>query len=161
METDRLEEAKESGFELRDVNTRGLTYFLLATAAFLAIICAAVQGLFGLYARTDVPKPAVAGPFVKDMALPEPPRIQTQPERDIREYRDAEDRLLQSSGWIDQKSGVARIPIDRAMQLLLRQGLPTQAAGSRTAAPASAGTTRRNETKQNGTQREPDNANPK
>ena len=35
-------------------------------------------------------------------------------------------RLLNSYGWVDPKAGVVRIPIDRAMDLLLQKGLPVR-----------------------------------
>jgi hypothetical protein len=33
---------------------------------------------------------------------------------------------LGSYGWIDQSGGVARIPIEKAMELLVAEGLPIQ-----------------------------------
>ena len=35
---------------------------------------------------------------------------------------------LNSYGWEDQHNGVVRIPVDRAMELMLQQGLPARAA---------------------------------
>lgn len=40
---------------------------------------------------------------------------------------------LTTYGWVDRENGVVRIPLDRAMQLLVERGLPTRANG---AAPA-------------------------
>jgi hypothetical protein len=37
-----------------------------------------------------------------------------------------EDEILNSYGWVDQKAGVVRIPIDKAMDLLVQKGLPTK-----------------------------------
>ncbi len=42
-------------------------------------------------------------------------------------WRDREAAELESYGWIDRKSGIVRIPIDRAMDLLAQRGLPTRA----------------------------------
>ena len=47
----------------------------------------------------------------------------------LAELRVVEDADLNSYGWVDRTSGVARIPIDRAMQLLLERGLPDVGAG--------------------------------
>jgi len=44
----------------------------------------------------------------------------------INDFRLQEEKKLNSYGWIDQKAGIARIPIDRAMQLLAQRGLPTR-----------------------------------
>ena len=36
------------------------------------------------------------------------------------------DHRVASPGWVDQKTGVVRIPISRAMDLLLERGLPVR-----------------------------------
>jgi hypothetical protein len=40
-----------------------------------------------------------------------------------------EQAKLQSYGWVDRKAGIARIPVTRAMQILLQRGLPQVGAG--------------------------------
>jgi hypothetical protein len=43
----------------------------------------------------------------------------------MQEMRRIENARLQSYGWIDQTAGIARIPIDKAMELLATRGLPS------------------------------------
>jgi hypothetical protein len=38
-----------------------------------------------------------------------------------------EENTLYSYGWVDEKAGTVRIPIDRAMDLLVQRGLPVRA----------------------------------
>ena len=52
------------------------------------------------------------------------PRLLVKPGASLAELRMAEDSNLNSYGWVDRKSGTARVPIERAIQLLLQQGLP-------------------------------------
>ena len=40
--------------------------------------------------------------------------------------RAAENKILHSYGWIDEKKGVVRIPIERAMELTAQRGLPVR-----------------------------------
>jgi hypothetical protein len=47
----------------------------------------------------------------------------------LAELRAAEDGDLNSCGWVDRNAGIVRIPIDRAMQLILERGLPDVGAG--------------------------------
>jgi len=54
------------------------------------------------------------------------PRLETDERREINDFREQEDETLNSYGWVDQQAGVVRIPIDRAMQLLVQRGLPTR-----------------------------------
>jgi hypothetical protein len=54
------------------------------------------------------------------------PALQNQPFMDIYTLRRGEAEKLNSYGWVDKDGGVARIPIDRAMELLLQRGLPVR-----------------------------------
>jgi len=58
-----------------------------------------------------------------------PPRLEVKPGASLAEFRAAEEFDLNSYGWIDQNKGTVRIPIDRAMQLILERGLPDVGAG--------------------------------
>ncbi|HZR06338.1 MAG TPA: hypothetical protein VFA61_10990 [Candidatus Udaeobacter sp.] len=57
------------------------------------------------------------------------PRLEIKGPADLAAFRAAEETDLNSYGWVNRNSGIARIPIDRAMQLLLERGLPDVGAG--------------------------------
>ena len=40
--------------------------------------------------------------------------------------RAAEEKVLQTYGWVDKEQKIVRIPIDRAMELLAERGLPAR-----------------------------------
>lgn len=63
------------------------------------------------------PSPAVANEFPL-------PRLETNELGELNDQRLQEENVLNSYGWVDQKAGVAHIPIERAMQLLAQRGLP-------------------------------------
>jgi hypothetical protein len=44
--------------------------------------------------------------------------------------RPYEDPLLNTYGWVDQKNGIARIPISRAIDILAQRGLPSRPASA-------------------------------
>jgi hypothetical protein len=52
-------------------------------------------------------------------ARPPEPRLQVDPAEDLAALRAQEDRWLSEWEWRDKKNGVAHIPIDRAMELLV------------------------------------------
>lgn len=56
------------------------------------------------------------------------PALQVNPQVDLQTYRTRADHDLNRYGWIDQGHGVAKIPIERAMDLLLARGLPVRPA---------------------------------
>jgi hypothetical protein len=41
-----------------------------------------------------------------------------------------QENQLNSYGWVDQKAGVAHIPIERAMELLVQRGIPVRSSVS-------------------------------
>lgn len=60
------------------------------------------------------------------------PRLQESPPVDTVSILREERARVGSYGWIDQKAGIARIPVDRAMDILVQKGLPRVAAKPRT-----------------------------
>ena len=70
-----------------------------------------------------------ASPFENARVLPRHPRLQVEPRADLHAYCVQQLATLNSYGWEDQHNGVVRIPVDRAMDLILQQGLPARAPG--------------------------------
>jgi len=52
------------------------------------------------------------------------PDWETAPEVEMRRFLAEEEQELNSYGWVDAGNGIARVPIDRAMELIIEQGLP-------------------------------------
>lgn len=69
----------------------------------------------------------VPSPLQPGRVLPPGPRLQVNAQEDLRDYLEEQNQTLDSYGWVDQGAGVARIPIDHAMDLVLQRGLPTRA----------------------------------
>jgi hypothetical protein len=81
-------------------------------------------GLFRYLYRTEqatTPPPTV---MEAQRVLPPAPRLQTTTAADIVELRNREDEILRNYGWVDRNAGVVRLPIDRAMELIVERGLP-------------------------------------
>jgi hypothetical protein len=52
------------------------------------------------------------------------PRLQIDPRQDLADLRKTEDERLSSYGWINQQQGTIRMPVERAMGVMLERGLP-------------------------------------
>lgn len=61
---------------------------------------------------------------------PPAPNLQNQPFKDIYQLRSTEAEKLTTYGWVDKDGGIARIPIDRAMEVMLQRGFPTRPDGA-------------------------------
>jgi len=118
--------ARSRGYEKSDANPRGLLYFILIMAAILAATSLALIGLFRYLQRAENPGSFVAAPFSAIRPTPPAPRIQSNPGADMQSYFQSQQNLLNTYGWIDRQNGIVRLPIDRAMELLLERGLPTR-----------------------------------
>jgi hypothetical protein len=69
------------------------------------------------------------------------PKLEEDERGQMNGIRTNEEEVLYSYGWVDERAGTVRIPIERAMELIVQRGLPVrpQAAGGDRAA-ASGGT---------------------
>ncbi len=90
------------------------------------MISVGLWGLFRSYQarerREDRPlPPMVAASLAR---TPPEPRLEPNPLVPLRRLRAREDAVLTSYGWVDRSAGVVRIPIERAMHLLVERGLP-------------------------------------
>jgi hypothetical protein len=133
-----LQAAVESGHEVDAVRSRLLW---VAGVAFVVITLVAVVVVYVLQplmvASQEADSPP-ANPLAAAYGRTEPPapRLQVDPALDIFDHRKAEERVLSSYGWVDEKAGVVRIPIERAMGLLAERGA---AATAGTGAPSAPG----------------------
>jgi hypothetical protein len=114
--------------ELRQVNATGVMLFMLLLVVLGFFIHFAVLGLFKFFDRNFKAVDTNPSPIMtaEPRRMPPTPRLQPDPVGDLHEMREAEDRILHGYAWIDQQNGVVRIPIARAMQLLVQRGIPSR-----------------------------------
>jgi hypothetical protein len=73
---------------------------------------------------TDMPRTTNESPaFSTGVAGP---ALLTNEPRALSNYRGGQQKQLQFYGWVDEKAGVAHIPIDAAKKLILERGLPVR-----------------------------------
>jgi hypothetical protein len=109
----------------RDVNVPRLLQFGAGLCAVIALSLLAMKLLFGFYATHQPPSPALS-PLAARPDIPPKPRLEVYPHVDLERKMQADEAVLNSYGWVDRKSGIVRIPIDRAVELLVERGLPTR-----------------------------------
>ena len=54
------------------------------------------------------------------------PQLEINERTELNNERLREENTLSTYGWIDQKAGTVRIPIDRAMELVAQRGMPVR-----------------------------------
>lgn len=120
-------ENPKHGHETREAVPRYVLYFAAAVA--IAVIAGfAVSWGTLVYFKNHQSYPPPQSSISPGRVLPPPgmPQLQAHPNADLQEYLKDQHKILDSYGWVDRKNGVVRIPIQRAMTLLLQQGLPAR-----------------------------------
>lgn len=116
---DVIAESRARGCETRDVSARNVLYALSIVFALIALAGGVAAALLGPR-RTPQAAPTLEAAETK----PPRPRLQLDPVGDRRALEATARAKLQTYAWVDESRGLARIPIDRAMSLLVRQGWP-------------------------------------
>jgi hypothetical protein len=119
-----------AGYERGDMNPA----VVLATAAGLLLTLAIVlvgittfeAALTGTPFTISRPADLINGLQAAPAPTPPEPRLEAQSGQTLDPYRAAEEQKLNSYGWVDRQAGVARMPIDRAMDLIAQRGLPAR-----------------------------------
>ncbi len=126
-----------AGYEKRDASIPGLVQFAFWMAVVLLVTLIGMRLAFDHF-KKESPLGPTMSPLVQEGArmIPPAPLLQVHPHQELQDYCEAQQKEVSTYGWIDQPSGVVRIPVDRAMDLLLAKGLPTRSASEAAAADA-------------------------
>ncbi len=111
--------------ETTDADVRAIVKFAVGLFISLVVALVVVSMVFNYFAAHQGLGPP-ASPFAETRELPPSnvPRLQTAPRQELNAHQKQQEELLQSYGWADQKNEIVRIPINRAMDLLIQRGLP-------------------------------------
>lgn len=111
--------------EHKDADVIGL--LMIAGLLFLILgICFFVcWGILHVFNREgDARQRRQRAPRAEQVAESPRPRLLVHPGSEREKLQKAEQTKLDSYGWVDRSAGIARIPISRAMQLIVERGLP-------------------------------------
>src|SRR5277367_6797070 len=131
---------EETEYEHEDLGSRGIFVFLTALAVSGIIIYFIIVAMYAFLDKYEKSQMTMASPLVttpgsiarivtqddmdktfKDNGAP---MLETDERTELRKFLMDQEQELNSYGWVDKDSGVAHIPIERAMELIAKQGLP-------------------------------------
>ena len=124
-------DAAGPGYEVSDARIGPL----LRWGGILALVTAASFGLMVFLVsvftsaaerREHKPPPMM----VTGIQVPPEPRLQWRPNDELTRLRTEEETVLNGYAWVDKASGVVRIPIQRAIDLLAERGPSGREAGA-------------------------------
>jgi len=113
--------------EHSDVDIRSILSFGAGLVAVVVVSAVIVRILFGVLARhVEARDPAISPVAIPAGRQPPEPNLLTNEPGNLATYETQQTKPLESSGWVLQQSGVARVPIAEAKKLLLQRGLPAR-----------------------------------
>jgi hypothetical protein len=117
-----------AGHEHREANVKMIVYAAIGLAATILIVMLLVWGGFNVLKTNEqqADRGEPLSPLAQPFQVPPEPRLEVKPWMSLLALRDHEQHALTTYGWQDQKAGIVRIPIERAMDLLAERGLPQQ-----------------------------------
>jgi hypothetical protein len=120
--------------ETSDVGLRGILGFGAGLFVAAVLIHLMIWLLFQLFSGREARRATLTFPLAvgQEHRVPPEPRLQSDPRRDMRDLRAAEDAVLSSYGLVNKKEGIVRIPIGEAMKLSVQRGLPARPANQET-----------------------------
>ncbi len=108
----------------RELNLRGILWTGVGLALLLAVSAVLMWPLSDFFRdrskAADPPPPLL--PEARIQPQPPEPRLQTAPEADLRALRAEEDEQLSTWAWADRAEERARVPIERAIEILAAEG---------------------------------------
>lgn len=129
---------EEVEYERQDLAPKSVLTFFVGLAVVCLLVVFLLRGMFSYLDTYESRHQPPQDPLVQqrtadtrsvtpsDIATFPQPRLESNERFEINDFRMQEEKILNSYGWVDQQTGVVRIPIDRAMQLLVQRGLPTR-----------------------------------
>jgi len=128
-------ERPHRGYEDSDVSVGRLFAFAGGVVALVVLGILGSAVVFHFFVRHQ-PLGPPASPFEDVRTVPPEPRLQTTAPLDLKHYREDQEKILSGYGWVDAQAGIVRIPVDRAMDLLLQKGYPVRSSSAAEGGPA-------------------------
>ena len=113
------------GYDHSDADPKLIVYSTLGLIVGMVIVCLIVVGIFRAM-QGVMPKDEPISGMANPNRMPPEPRLQAHPADEIQVLRQHEEDVLNHYGWVDQKAGVVRIPVDKAIDIMAQRGFPTK-----------------------------------
>ena len=125
-----METRPGNGHEIRDhehtdIPVRTIGKYMLGLAISGVVIVIVLGFMWNWFAHA-IPEEARVPAWQGPRELPPSPRLQLAPSVELADYRQKELERLNSYGWVDRSAGKVYMPIDRAIDEVLRAGLPAR-----------------------------------
>lgn len=108
--------------ETTDMDPKYVLYFGVGLVVAGVLIHLLIWFMFRQFIASQARKDFRPALVEMNREPPPEPRLQENPDNDWANMLKQEEEILNRYEWIDREKGIARIPIDRAMDLLVQRG---------------------------------------
>ena len=115
------------GYERTDADTKYLAGFAVGLVVLMFVGMFAMRLMYVEMAEYRETRDPVLSPLAAELPKDPPePRLQVLPAADLQRALAADVEKLSTYGWVEPNAGVVRIPVERAMELVVERGLPVR-----------------------------------
>lgn len=119
-------------FESSDIDTRTILAYMFYLAISVAAAFLVSVFIFRFLTKMAVESHTPMIPVHRGIGptVPSAPHLQGVPyspddaQQDLRDKRAKDEAANEEYGWIDQQTGIAQIPVEEAMKIIVSKGLP-------------------------------------
>lgn len=116
----------QPGHEKTDAEIRPIIIFIVSLGIFIVVAMFAMSWMLSFMESRNQAAQREISPLADQEQIPPEPRLQANPALDMEAMQRREEELLNSYQWIDQNAGTFRIPVERAMEIIAENGLPSR-----------------------------------
>jgi hypothetical protein len=117
------------GHQVELVLMRRLALFATGLVVVIIVVLATLSLVMNGLSREEKRQRRLTPPrFVDGSELPPGPALQPRPMVELTRLKETQEHRLNNYGWVDRDKGIAHIPIERAIDILTRTGLPRRPA---------------------------------
>ena len=141
----------ETSFEREDLSTRGVFVFMIGLAIVGTVIYFIIVGMYSFLDRYEHQQMTAASPLAPSTDVTSrriiydpnhndyvqqrfksngAPILEHDERGEFKDFLLKQEDQLNSYGWVDEQAGVAHIPIQHAMDLIVERGLPVLPQGA-------------------------------
>ncbi len=110
--------------EETDVNVRALNTFMIWLVVSLGITAVVVYWQYRLFERQALANDPPPSPRAAERVATPGPVLQINELRDGSQYKAAQAAELEKTAWISREEKLVRIPVEQAVQSVVKNGLP-------------------------------------
>ena len=111
---------KHPDYEHEDVRPRGVFEFAVGFVIAIVVVFVVVWWMYGYIRRRDEMADVRRSLIPPASSVPPGPRLQVNPAEELQAFKKEQDQILNSYGWVSREDGRVRIPIERAMELVVQ-----------------------------------------